>query len=446
MAASHSMRGRLLALLLAVVALAWTAVAALTYADSRREIDALLDAHLEQAARLLIAQSGHELEEIDLEDAVPDSPYNHAVAFQVWEHGQRLALKSANAPPGRLSNADAGFSEVIAGPVHWRVYSGWDAAHEVLVQVAEDHASRDRIARRIAFNTLVPMLLVLPLLAIAIWWVVGRGVRPLRQLADELAVRGPQDLAPLAPRSMPSEVAGLAARLDGLFARIRESMESERRFTSHAAHELRTPIAAIRAQAEVADTTVDPAQRAAALDHVMEACDRAARLVEQLLLLARADEAEIESIARPCRLDAVAQGVLAELAPGALRQETTVSLEAEQPVTVTGEPALLEALLRNLVENAIRHGGAGGRITVSVFGEGDAAIVRVEDCGPGVPDADMERLGQRFYRGETARGVGSGLGLSIVARIVELHRGTLRFARAPSGTGFTVEARLPSQP
>jgi two-component system sensor histidine kinase QseC len=444
MVASHSMRGRLLALLLTVVAVAWAAVAALTYSDARREIDALLDAHLAQAARLLIAQSGHELEEIDLEDAYQDSPYSQAVAFQVWEHGRRLALKSVNAPSHRLSNADSGFSEEMAGPIHWRVYSGWDPGHEVLVQVAEDHGSRERIARRISLNTLAPLLIVLPLLGLAIWWVVGRGVRPLRLLATELAARGPQDLAPLAPRPMPDEVAGVASRLDRLFTRIRESLESERRFTSHAAHELRTPVAAIRAQAEVARTTADSAQRIAALDHVIEACDRAARLVEQLLLLARADEAKIESNAKPCRLDALAQSVLAELVPAALRQDTVLSLEAAGAMTAAGEPALLDALLRNLVDNALRHGGAGGRVSVTVTRDGREVVVRVEDAGPGVPDAEIGRLGQRFYRAAGARGTGSGLGLSIVARIVELHRGTLRFARAASGQGFTVEVRLPA--
>jgi two-component system sensor histidine kinase QseC len=435
MAVSHSMRGRLLALLLAVVALAWAAVAALTYSDSRREIDALLDAHLAQAARLLIAQSGHELDEIDLEDADQASPYSHAVAFQVWERGRDLALKSANAPSTRLSSADNGFSNESAGAIRWRVYSDWDGEHEVLVQVAEDYASRERIARRIALNVLAPLAIVLPLLGLAIWWVVGRGVRPLGQLAAELAARGPQDLAPLAPRPMPTEVAGLAQRLDSLFARIRESLESERRFTSHAAHELRTPVAAIRAQAEVARTTADPGQRRLALDHVIEACDRAARLVEQLLLLARADEAEIESIAKPCRLDAVVQ---------ALKQGTALSLDAPSPVAVSGEPALLEALVRNVVDNAIRHGGMGGRVGVLVEREGREVILRVQDAGPGVPDAEFAQLGQRFYRAATARGSGSGLGLSIVARIVELHRGTLEFSRGPAGQGFTVEARLPA--
>jgi two-component system sensor histidine kinase QseC len=438
------MRGRLLALLLAVVALAWAAVAALTYSDSRREIDALLDAHLAQAARLLIAQSGHELDEIELEDADQESPYGHAVAFQVWEHGRQLVLKSANAPSTRLSSADNGFSDESAGAIRWRVYSDWDGEREVLVQVAEDYASRERIARHIALNVLAPLAIVLPLLGLAIWWVVGRGVRPLGQLAAELAARGPQDLAPLAPRPMPTEVAGLAQRLDSLFSRIRESLESERRFTSHAAHELRTPVAAIRAQAEVARTTADVGQRRAALDHVIEACDRAARLVEQLLLLARADEAEVASIAKPCRLDTVVQSAMADLAPAALKQDTTLSLDAPSPVAVAGEPTLLEALVRNLVDNAIRHGGTGGRVGVLVEREGREVILRVEDAGPGVPDAEFAQLGQRFYRAATARGTGSGLGLSIVARIVELHRGTLEFSRGPAGQGFTVEARLPA--
>jgi len=438
------MRGRLLALLLAAVATAWTVVAVMTYADSHREIDALLDAHLEQAARLLIAQSGHELEEIDLEETDGGSRYGQAVAFQVWERGERLALKSANAPSQKFSPAQSGFSEANLAGGRWRVYSGWDSDREVFVQVAENHASRDRIAGRIALNTLAPLFIVLPLLGGVIWWVVGRGVRPLRQLGAELVRRGPQDLEPLEPRSMPAEVTGLAVRLDQLFARIRGSLESERRFTSHAAHELRTPVAAIRAQAEVARGSADPVQRAAALDHVIEACDRAARLIEQLLLLARADEAEMAVSSSRCRLDSIAERVLADLAPGALRQDTAVALEATEPVAVSGEPALLEALLRNLADNAIRHGGRGGQVRVRVARDRQDAVICVEDAGPGVDDADLQRLGQRFYRATGTGGGGSGLGLSIVARIVAVHRGTVRFERATPGAGLKIEVRLPA--
>jgi two-component system sensor histidine kinase QseC len=439
------MRRRLLGLLLLAVVVAWSAVAFLTYHDAQREIDALLDAHLEQAARLLIAQSGHDIDEIDLDEGEGESRYSTVVAFQVWRRGERLMLRSANAPAERLSRDETGFSDAMLTGTHWRVFSAWDAGHEVLVQVAEDHSARDRIARRIALNALLPLVVALPLLGLVIWWVVGRGMRPLRRLGDELARRGPHDLDGIVARDMPTEVAPLVERLDQLFARIRDSLESERRFTSHAAHELRTPIAAIRAQAEVARSTTDPALRTTALQHVIEACDRAGRLMDQLLLLARADEADVESSRVRCDLLQVAERLLAELAPSAMRDAITLALEARGPIVVNGDTALLEAVLRNLVDNAIRHGGRATDVRVALTADAKGGVVvTVEDSGPGVADADMERLGQRFHRTADARAGGSGLGLSIVARIVMLHHGTVRYTRGARGRGLRVEIRLPA--
>ena len=437
------MRRRLLGLLLLAVVAAWSVVAFLTYHDAQREIDALLDAHLEQAARLLVAQSGHDIDEIDLDEGEGESRYSTVVAFQVWQRGERLVLRSTNAPAERLSRGEKGFSDATHAGTHWRVFSAWDGERELLVQVAEDHATRDRIARGIALNALLPLIVALPLLGLFIWWVVGRGMRPLHQLGEELARRGPQDLDRILARDMPAEVAPLVERLDQLFARIKDSLESERRFTSHAAHELRTPIAAIRAQAEVARATADPALRTTALRHVIEACDRAGRLMDQLLLLARADEADVESSRVRCDLRLVAERLLAELAPAAMRETITLALEAQAPMVVSGDAALLEAVLRNLVDNAIRHGGSGTDVSVALTADARGVVVAVEDSGPGVADTDMERLGQRFHRAADARAGGSGLGLSIVARIVALHHGTVRYTRGARGRGLRVEIHLP---
>ena len=438
------MRRRLLGLLLLAVVAAWSAVAFLTYYDAQREIDALLDGHLAQAARLLVAQSGHDIDEIDLDEGEGESRYSTVVAFQVWQRGEQLLLRSANAPNERLSQGEMGFSDAMLAGTHWRVFSAWDEEREVLVQVAEDHATRDRIARGIALNALLPLIVALPLLGLVIWWVVGRGMRPLHQLGEELTRRGPQDLDRIVARDMPAEVAPLVERLDQLFARIKDSLESERRFTSHAAHELRTPIAAIRAQAEVARGTADPALHTTALQHVIEACDRAGRLMDQLLLLARADEADVESSGVRCDLRLVAERLLAELAPAAMREAITLDLEARGPIVVSGDAALLEAVLRNLVDNAIRHGGSGTDVGVSLTADAHGVVVAVEDSGSGVADADLERLGQRFHRAADARVDGSGLGLSIVARIVALHHGTVRYTRGAQGRGLRVEIRLPT--
>lgn len=432
-----SIRRRLVALLLGVLAGAWAVIGVATYVDSHREVDALLDAHLAQSARLIIAQAGHELEDLEVEEIEDVAGFRRSVAFQVWENGRKLVLRSAAAPSHRLSQLESGFSDAVLDGRRWRIFSGWDHERQVLIQVGEDHSARERIARRIAGNALLPLLFALPLVGALVWWVVGRGLAPLRELGREVELRGPQDLRALGLRDPPAEVAPVAATLDRLFERIRDSLDSERRFTSHAAHEMRTPMAAIRAQAEVAREATDPRAREAALSQVIEGCDRAARLVEQLLMLARVDEAAPGANLAACRLDEIARRVLAGQAPWAMERRTALDLEAVETV-VRGDPVLLEVLIRNLVDNAVRHGGPGV-VTVVVASVGHGATLVVEDSGAGLPDGDMQRLGQRFYRTSSARGSGSGLGLSIVGRIAELHGAVLHYGRGRDGTGMRVE-------
>ncbi|NJD30521.1 MAG: HAMP domain-containing protein [Gammaproteobacteria bacterium] len=442
-AGSFSMRRRLLGLLLAGVAAAWALVAVGTYADAHREIDALLDAHLAQAATLVVAQAGHELEELSLDEADAAAPIGKRVVFQVWKDGRDLVFRSSGAPDARLSPAESGFSDASIGGRDWRVFSSWDRERETLVQVAEEHAARNRIAAGIALNSLLPLLLALPLLGLLIWWVVGRGMRPLQALGDEVARRGPLDLNPLTIRGLPSELSPLAETLDRLFSRMRDSLDSERRFTSQAAHELRTPIAAIRAQAEVASESRDPDTARAALHHVIEACDRASRLSEQLLLLARADETEPGALLADCRLDEIAERVVAALAPEAMDRGKSLELEPCGSVTLRGNDALLEALLRNLVDNAIRHGGERCIVRLAHAADPDRVSLEVEDTGHGPPPDERQQLGRRFHRGSAAREEGSGLGLSIVARIAQLHGASVEFRGADRGPGFKVSVSIP---
>jgi two-component system, OmpR family, sensor histidine kinase QseC len=436
-----SIRRRLLWLLLAALSAAWITSAGLAYHYGHREADALLDAHLRQSARLL-AKAAHDVDALEVDEDEDDDDddldrYRTGVAYQVWSTEGRLLLRSENAPRTPLSGGAHGFKLERSGGVTWRVYTG-RPDHGVIVHVGEDHATRERIARRIALSALTPMLIALPLLGLAIGWIVRRALRPLDALGDEISRRDANDLAPVAPGPVPAELAPLVARLDELFQRIRDSLDSERRFTSHAAHELRTPVAGLRAQAEVAATTPDPAVRKAALQHCIEACDRIARLVTQLLLLARADELDSIPEARPCRLDVLAREVLAELVPEAGFE---LELEAVEEPVVPGDPELLSVLVRNLVDNALRHGR--GKVSVMLRRDASTVTLIVEDEGPGVPDEGLPRLGGRFYRASTARGTGSGLGLSIVSRIAELHHGSVQFENRVPQPGFRVSVTLP---
>jgi two-component system, OmpR family, sensor histidine kinase QseC len=439
-----SLRGRMLWLMLPTLMLAWTAAAVATYFDAHQEVDALLDAHLRQSARLLAAQAELDFDEIDVEDDEGSGDrYGTEVAFQVRRSDGGMLVRSANAPPAPLARAARGFSEATNGGRTWRVYTLSTDHGAIVVHFAEDHAARERIARHLALRALAPMLVALPVLGLLIWWVTGRSLRPLASVGEEVARRGADDLSPVSGSvAVPPELQPMVRRLDDLLGRLRESLDSERRFTSHAAHELRTPVAALRAQAEVAATSPDLGVRAAALAHCVEACDRMTRLVSQLLLLARADESGVVQAARPCRLDEIVRTVLAELAPDALQSNVEVSLDAPRDeAVVVGDAALLAALVRNLVDNAVRHGGH--EVRVSVRTEAHSVALDVADDGPGVPEHALPQLGRRFYRAPEARGAGSGLGLSIVARIAQLHRATMACANGADGRGFQVRVAFP---
>jgi len=440
----YSLRRRLLTLLLASVVVAWAATTLLTYNHAHHELDELLDAHLARSARLLLAQEGDELEEIRIGEPGDAGPYGQEVVLQVWREGRVLALRSEGAPDARLSPVETGFSDAIVAGRHWRVFSGWDVERQILVQVAEDHALRERLLAHYTLSGLPALLFGVPLLGVLVWLVVGAAVRPLSHLGHEVSRRGPGDLRPLPDGGVPMEVTPLVDRLNALFARISASMQAERRFTSHAAHELRTPIAAIRAQAEVARDSTDSTARELALAHVIEGCDRAARLVDQMLLLARIDERASLDGQATSRLDQAAARVIADLAPAALDSGVGLELATDEAASVAVDDALLDVLLRNLLDNAVRHGGPPGPVTVRCTSGAVGALLEVADHGPGVDDAELAQLGHRFYRASGAQGPGSGLGLSIVHRIAEGCGGTVRYRRGNDGRGFVVEVRFPS--
>ena len=436
---AYSLRRRLLVALLGAVALVWIGTALYSYFDARHEVNRLLDAHLAQSASLLVAQVGHELEEIDLEHAPNTGERGRQAAFQIWERGDVLRLHSANAPQGRLSRREEGFSSARIDGRSWRVFSIWDARHRFLVQVGERDETRREIAAGIAASLLLPLAAALPLLGLFVWLTVRRALVPLERLGGEVGRRRAGDFAPLAAHDAPSEVAPLVASLNGLFQRLDRLLESERRFTADAAHELRTPLAALKTQAQVARGASDDATRAHALDGVLAGCDRATRLVDQLLTLARLDPAEAGRPAERCDLTALARRVVAELAPAALARRIEVELAAPASAPVQGHGGLLEVLLRNLVDNAVRYSPDGTTVRVQV---GEAAL-SVTDEGPGVASADRERLGQRFFRVLGSGQSGSGLGLSIVRRIAEIHGARLAFAEAPGGRGLRVSVGFP---
>jgi two-component system sensor histidine kinase QseC len=441
--ASYSLKRRLLLGLLAVVAVVWLATAAYSYFDARHEINELLDAHLAQSASLIVAQVGHDLEEIELEHAPKTDKRARRVAFQIWERGTVLRLHSADAPSSRLARREEGYSNATIDGRSWRVFSTWDARRRFLVQIAERDEARREIAAGIATNLLLPLLFALPVLALFVWLSIGRAFKPLNRLGQEVERRKADDLRPFSPEGAPREVIPLVRSLNALFDRLGRLIENERRFTADAAHELRTPLAALKTQAQVAKGASDDAARQHALDGVIEGCDRAARLVDQLLTLARL-EPDAARPAEQCELVELARAVIAELAPFAVAKDLDIELRRSEPITVTGHRELLSVLLRNLVDNAVRYSPSGSTVKVDVVGGDENTAISVTDEGPGVALEERARLGQRFYRVLGTGQTGSGLGLSIVRRIAELQSARLRFEEVENGRGLRVVVELPA--
>lgn len=432
-----SLRWRLLRLVTVATLLAWALAAAFIYHQARHDVQELMDAQLTETAKVLLALA-------------PDSPASPSrtmaeVRAPVDDHGEMplefqvlrpdgvALLRSANGP--RLpSNAEPGYRDLEFEATPWRSLVLVTADGTLRAQVAHPITYRDKEALEIAWNAILPLALLLPVLVLLIYFSIRHGLRPLDDLASDVATRSPENLGHLATGAVPLEARPLVRALNQLLGRLTTTLENERRFTADAAHELRTPLAALKVQAQIAMATRDPEQHRHALSQVLAGTDRATRLVEQLLRLARLDPIVRLADTHPVDLAELARAVLAQ-APSlpSGRDEAPRLLTPEAPVVIDGDPDLLGIALRNLIDNALRYTPAGAGITVSAGREHGEPYLAVTDTGPGVPPEDLPRIVERFYRGRDAGAEGSGLGLAIVRRIAELHGARLEVDNLPGG-------------
>jgi len=455
----RSLQGRLLSLLLLMVLLVWFSAALLAWWDTAHELDELLDGHLAQSAALLVAQQaspGHEIEaEHDVteasdahlppDNATPMHKYAHRVAFQVFHEG-RLTLHSGNVGLTPMARTRRGFETVrLADGISWRVFAAQGNEGDVQVFVGEQITTRESILWAVLQSLLMPLALALPLLALLGWLAVRHGLAPLRTLSQTLAQRQPQALDDLRLQGAPSEIEPVVQSLNQLFARISAMLEVERRFTADAAHELRTPIAAIRMQAQVALGILndDAVGRDRALQQTLAGCDRAVHLVEQLLTLSRLESSQPSTQTGRVNLSALAQRVAADLAPTALQRQQQLSLAAPQACWVAADDMLTSVLLRNLLDNALRYSPPGASVNVSVVQDGRQVLLQVDDSGPGLTPAELQRLGERFFRVLGSGQSGSGLGWSIVRRIAAVYQAQVTVQRSAELGGLSVMVHWP---
>lgn len=442
-----SLQARLRALILGLVTVILLGAAVVTWFDARHELDELLDGHLAQAAALLVAQQSHADagHEGDGDEGVDDAPSLHKyaprVAFQIFHEG-RLVLRSANAGLTPMSSNLRGYATVDhADGTAWRVFGARGNEHDVQVFVAEQTNARDSILWAVLRSVFLPLVFALPVLALALWWGIRRGLAPVRQLSGLLASRQPQATDSVLLKDMPVEMVPMVDSLNGLLARIENMVAAERRFTADAAHELRTPLAGIRAQAQVALAAAgDSAQREHALLATLVGCDRATRVVDQLLTLARVEAAaDSRTFSLPCvNLGELVRRVAADLVPTALVRQQSLEFEAQGTSSVAGDDTLLSLMVRNLIDNALRYSPDASTVLVSVSDEQGQTCLHVQDSGLGMTSQDMARLGERFFRVLGHDQPGSGLGWSIVKRIAEVSGATLSVGRSDLLGGLAV--------
>lgn len=440
---SLSLRRRLLLSVLGGTALCWFVIAGFSFFDAHHEIDEIFDAQLAQAAQTLLAIAAHGDDEIAEDTAGIAHKYQRKLRFQIRNDDGELMLRSPNAPTTPMADRD-GFSDDKREGSHWRYFSQWDERRKIQVQVGEDHAVRDELILHIAARLLLPLAVGLPVLAVLVWAAIGHGLRPLTTVAGQIAQRHPEHLQPVHPGAGPTEIQPLVDALNRLLQRIGQTLDNERRFTADAAHELRTPLAALQAQLQVAQRASSDAERSHALGQLGIGIERSTRLVGQLLTLARLDPQRALDESQRIDLAAVVREVCAELGPQALAKRQVLELDAAATLPVAGNADLLGMLVRNLLDNALRYTPAGGKILVRTAGATDMAQVRVSDNGPGIPHGERQQVFRRFHRLAGQNDTGSGLGLSIVQRVVELHRGHVAIEDGLDGSGTTVVVSLPS--
>lgn len=436
---SPSLKFRLVAGTLAIVGLIWIAVTVFAWHSTVHESDEVFDAHLAQTATLLLALAGNEASEIA--EHLPEHRYVRKVAFQIWD-GATLLAHSSGAPQTPLGSWVDGFSESTIRPAIWRVFSLSDPETGYRVFVAESLHAREAISHELTWHLLAPLLIALPILALALIMMIRANLAPLSRLASNIAERSADRLDSVPLTGVLRETIPLIVQLNHLFARLGLSFEKERRFTADAAHELRTPLAAIRAHAQVALGEEQPIRRQAALGHVIEGTDRVTHLVEQLLTLARLDAAQVTTHFASCDLRFLAIEAVAQCTPSAFAKAVELELAEGVPVSVRGDAILLSVLLRNLIDNAVCYSPSGTSVTVDIAHTPDGVVLRVIDQGPGISSAERERVLQRFVRLPGNQASGAGLGLSIVARIAELHGARLCLDEAPRG-GLVVTVTFP---
>lgn len=430
-----TLRGRLFALLALLGAVTALAVAGATYVSVRAEADELFDYQLRQTALSLRDQGRIAGDEAA---ALADPSLDYLV--QIWSV-QGLEIYSSR-PQGMTealpARAVLGYSNLHLAGQDWRVFSA--ATPLRVVQVAQPLAVRQRLAAVAALRSVVPVAVALPLVAAAIWWLLGVSLAPLARVTRAAQAGGANALDPLPTADLPGEVAPLVEAFNDLLGRLASAFDAQRSFVADAAHELRSPLTALKLQLGLLRDAAPGEEQDKSIARLRGGIDRAVHLVEQLLALARA-EPGASAATLPLDLVDLARQAVADVQALADKAGVAVSLTAPDPLPLTGDPQALRGALRNLIDNAVKYGARTVQVS-ALRGLRGAPLLRVDDDGPGIPLQARERVFGRFQRGEDSTVEGSGLGLAIVQAAARQQGASVSLADSPLG-GLRVEVAWP---
>jgi two-component system, OmpR family, sensor histidine kinase QseC len=364
--------------------------------------------------------------------------------FQTWSKNGKLLMHSSDQIIIPLKDSKLGFSDQFIQGDYWRIFSTFDEKLQVKIIVAELYNLRRELADDIAHSNANILLVTYPVFGVLVWFIINLALRSITRVTNEISNRASTYLEPVQLTEIPIEIKPLVGELNQLFIRLKLAFERNKRFAADAAHELRTPLAALKTHAQVALKATDDTDRTKALQKVIESVDRSSHVVSQLLTLSRLGEEEALTDLKPFDLHKLATEMIAYLAPHALEKNIDIELGPSPPQPIIlGNDTAIGILIRNVVDNAIRYTHPQGEVKISILDTGQHITLRVTDTGPGIPVELRERVFERFYRILGTKASGSGLGLAIVSQITALHHGSLRLSTPPGGQGLQFEVAFP---
>ncbi len=363
--------------------------------------------------------------------------------FQLWDNQGNLVLYSAKANHLNLDVSPLGLSDLKVNGHTWRIFKLYDEQNHINYIVGERYTIRDQLSHNIALNNFYILLITFPLSAILIWFIVGWGFRSVKRITNEVSNRAPTYLEPVDMHEVPIEIKPLIEELNFLFERLHEAFEREKRFAGDAAHELRTPLAALKTQVQVALKTTDEKEREALFEKLIPSVDRIVHIMQQLLTLSRLvpEAASVYDIS-DINLSKITAEIIAHLVPMAIEKHIEIELDAPSNIHLKGNLTGISIMIRNLVDNAIRYTPINGRVNVEILEGSERIILRVIDTGPGIPEELRSRVFERFYRIIGSNTSGSGLGLAIVQQIALLHQAAIKLLSPKKGTGLIIEVQF----